>query len=47
MDYDTTVDRIVDSVPQLFELVKNFFSDKNNKSNTNVDDDKIDIDIDL
>lgn len=48
MDYDTTVDRIVDSVPQLFELVKNFFADKNNKStDNNIDDSKVDIDIDL
>lgn len=29
VDYDTTVDRIVDSVPQLLDLVKGFFKDKN------------------
>lgn len=48
IDYDNTVDRIVDSVPQLLELVKNFFTDKNNKTNDdNIDDNKVDIDINL
>lgn len=32
IDYDTTVDRIVDSVPQVIELVKGFFTDKDNKN---------------
>ena len=29
VDYDNTVDRIVDSVPQLLDLFKGFFKDKN------------------
>lgn len=35
VNYDTTVDRIVDSVPQVLDLVKSFFKDKNT-SNHNV-----------
>ena len=29
VNYDTTVDRIVDSVPQVLDLIKNFFSSRN------------------
>ena len=47
VDYDNTVDRVVDSVPQIFEFVKNLFNDKNNKNTPKVDDDKIDIDINI
>lgn len=32
VDYDTTVDRIVDSVPQLLDLFKGFFKDKTTNS---------------
>ena len=38
MDYDTTVDRIVDSVPDLLESVKNFFKPNNEQLN-NLNDD--------
>lgn len=37
VDYDTTVDRIVDSIPQFVELIKNFFNDKNDKTNDDLD----------
>ena len=37
MDYDTTVDRIVDSVPDLLESVKSFFK-PNNEQLSNLDD---------
>lgn len=47
VDYDNTVDRVVDSVPQIFEFVKNLFNDKNNKNTPKADDDKIDIDINI
>ncbi|MBQ5695130.1 MAG: GerW family sporulation protein [Clostridium sp.] len=47
VDYDNTVDRVVDSVPQIFEFVKNLFNDKNNKNTPKADNDKIDIDINI
>lgn len=47
VDYDNTVDRVVDSVPQIFEFVKNLFNDKNNKNTPKANDDKIDIDINI
>lgn len=39
IDYDTTVDRIVDSVPQFIDIVKSFFvkDPKHNTNNTNDD----------
>ena len=37
VDYDTTVDRIVDSIPQVIELIKDFFNDKNDKTNDDLD----------
>ncbi|MEN8075674.1 GerW family sporulation protein [Clostridioides difficile] len=40
IDYDNTVDRIVDSVPQLLEMVKGFF-DKGNKNNCDNDVDDL------
>lgn len=33
VNYDTTVDRIVDSVPQVLDIVKSFFKDKNSHNN--------------
>lgn len=40
VDYDTTVDRIVDSVPQLLEMVKGFF-DKGHKNDCDNDVDDL------
>ena len=28
VDYDNSVDRLVDSIPQVLDMVKGFFSDK-------------------
>ena len=36
VDYDNTVDRIVDSIPQVIELVKGFFNDKKVDNNDNL-----------
>lgn len=39
MDYDTTVDRIVDSMPQVLDMLKGFFKDKStNEPNSNLHD---------
>lgn len=40
VDYDTTVDRIVDSIPQALEMIKGFFKDKSTKDpNSNLNHD--------
>ena len=36
VDYDNTVDRLVDSIPQVIELVKGFFNDKKVDNNDNL-----------
>ena len=38
VDYDNTIDRVVDSIPQVIEMVKDFFIDKKaDKKVTNID----------
>lgn len=36
VDYDNTVDRVVDSIPQVIEMVKEFFNDKKVDNSNNL-----------
>ena len=36
VDYDNTIDRVVDSIPQFIEILKGFFNDKKVDNNDNL-----------
>lgn len=44
IDHDNTYDRIVDTVPQILDMVKNFLKDMShkNKNKNNGDNDNVD-----